>query len=319
MKRITQEELELLSNMDGSTDKYATLTAELFFDDEPLGNTLYGVEGRGPTPANLFISSRGEVLKLLAACMRGDLDSAGEAASAIVEREAPLSMGMCMDITKALGTIFPNCPHPVLIHDLSAFGPLIAKIWLAVLESANEQEILATVPLLARWNEIHGNYGHARIMLLHVLRLHQKSGERIPEASTLNNIGFQFLLEKVWDKAMEYFAKAAALYHELGIVINHGNSRLNYWQARLSLKDWDDVAEAEAELKGYRDMLRGYGGWYERKPLVLLALIEESRGNLAEAARLVEEAIRSCTNSGTRYPEMDRAYLEGIKAKMDKS
>lgn len=69
-------------------------------------------------------------------------------------------------------------------------------------------------------------------------------------------------------------------------------------------------------MKTLLEILEQGGGRKIRKPLILLARIEERRGNLDRAIELVELAIQAGKNSRTRFPEMDAAYLAQLKSQM---
>ena len=73
------------------------------------------------------------------------------------------------------------------------------------------------------------------------------------------------------------------------------------------------------ELKAFSMTLDKSSDWHRRKPLIILARIEERRGNITAAIRLVEKAIKVCENNRTRYPELDATYLEHLKSNRDGS
>ena len=133
----------------------------------------------------------------------------------------------------------------------------------------------------------------------------------------LNNSAFEYLLEGRWKEATPIFEQAAELFKKTGILFEHANSRANYWICRFESEDLQDMEEIQNELESLRKVLNKKGLWQTRKPLILLAKIEQRRGNIRGAVKLVEQAIESAKGSNTQYPELDRRYLEDLKRKMD--
>ena len=116
------------------------------------------------------------------------------------------------------------------------------------------------------------------------------------------------MLEGRFSEAIPLFEEAARMFEQLNITFQYANSRANYWICRVNLDDIDDMEGIEAELKALLKILSQSGQWHERKPLILLAQIEERRGNIKEAIDLVEQAIKSSRYSNTHYPEQDVIY-----------
>jgi len=125
----------------------------------------------------------------------------------------------------------------------------------------------------------------------------------------LNNLAFEYMLEERWTEAIPIFEEAATIFKEEHISFEYKNTLTNYWICRFGLNDFGDIDETEAEIKRLAVFFKGVGRWNERKPLILLARIEECRGNYEEAIKLVEAAIESAKDSNTRYPEIDMKYL----------
>jgi len=129
----------------------------------------------------------------------------------------------------------------------------------------------------------------------------------------INNFAFEYLLERKWKEAIPPFERAARILKENGDQTEYANARANYWTCRFECDEVKEVEEVEAELKILSRKLRDSADWHRRKPLVLLAKIEERRGNLDAAVRLVEQAIEACKGGRTRYPELDQTYLNHLR------
>ena len=67
-------------------------------------------------------------------------------------------------------------------------------------------------------------------------------------------------------------------------------------------------------LKAYDEAYRNFHKIFHQIELILKR-IEEKRGNIEGAIMLVEQAIQSCKDTRTRYPEMDEEYLEHLRRK----
>ena len=70
---------------------------------------------------------------------------------------------------------------------------------------------------------------------------------------------------------------------KLGIISNHANSLCNYWFCRFETEEWGDEQTTRQTLEQASQWLNNTGCWYERKPLILLARLEEHCGNVKRA------------------------------------
>ena len=135
---------------------------------------------------------------------------------------------------------------------------------------------------------------------------------RVSEAVTLNNFAFEYQLEQRWGEAMPLFHQAADMFKQAGNPLQHANSRANYWMCRFAIGDVKEMDDIEIEVKELAETIGHHGSWIERKPLILLAHIEEQRGNVVGAIDFVNRAIASARDSGTRFPEIDGEYLDRL-------
>ena len=288
---------------------------EYFFDDEPLEQILYDKCPEGPTVANLYLQVREFVARIENACNDGHIQDAIAIASELGRSGIPISIEVCSRLVVIMIGIVPSCPNPIITFDLLPLEPLLAQIWMMALEKENKALQLHVGPVLYRWQEHYGRYHEARQVLTRLIEINREIKNHFDEALYLNNFAFDYMLEDRFSEAISLFEEAARMFERLGIAFQYANSRANYWTCRFNLDDIDDLEGIEAELKTLLKIVRKSGQWHERKPLILLAQIEERRGNIKEAIDLVEQAIKSCSDSNTHYPEEDVIYLDRLQKK----
>lgn len=287
-------------------------SGKFFFDDEPLEYVLYDKSSGGPTPANLYAAARDQVLSITKAWSEERIEDAVTAASALGQGETALSVVLYLQLAVVLARMIPSCPLPVMKWDLAPLRLLIGKMRGFAEGNKDVPLLKAADPWMYRWYEHQKQYGEAREVQATLIELHRKEGNRVGEAVTLNNLAFEFQLEERWAEAMPLLRQAAEMFKETGNSLQHANSRANYWMCRFALDDVTEMEDIQIEVKGLAETIGQYGGWIERKPLILLAHIEERRGNIDGAIHLVKRAIASARDSGTRYPEIDGEYLDHL-------
>ena len=290
-------------------------TSEFFFDDEPLEHILYDDSLKGRTVANLYLQVRESVIQIESAYNGDNIQDAIAMASELGRSGTPISQEMYLRLIRVMRTMVPDYPNPVMIFDLLPLKPLLEQIWMMALDKENKALQLKVGPLLYKWYELHGKYRDAREVLDRLIGINRELKNHFDEAVYLNNFAFEYTLERRFREAMPLFEKAASMFEQLNNKFQYANSLANYWICRFDLGDIDDLERIDSELKTLSGILNQSGHWQERKPLILLAQIEERRGNIQNAIQLVERAIESCSQSKTRYPEQDAIYLEYLKRK----
>jgi tetratricopeptide (TPR) repeat protein len=289
---------------------------ELVFDDEPLDRILYGIGETGPTPASYYAVGRLYLRQISEALTKKNQAAVIEACADLAACKCPISIGMCSRLAAIFGTIIPMVPNPVLSIDLRPLRPLLELIWEIALSKGNDAlKAQIAIPLF-RWFEHYGIYDEARRILSIDAHISADQGDRNGEAISLNNLGFEYLLEDRFPEALPYFDRAARLFEQTGAKAEQANSRANYLICMFQNIDVSDAGPLEAELQQLAELLRRRGFWQERKPLILLARIREKQGKIDEAIELVKRAIKSATGSGTRYPEEDAQYLGRLLPKV---
>ena len=286
----------------------------LFYDDEPLDRILYGAGSGGPTPASLFAGAAGHLDAFRNACASGDMRAVMDAAAALGGNREPVSVGMCFEIASLMTHIVPQVPEPVLPSDLSPLQPLLEMIWRIARDRKHQCLQKQTGVPLFRWYEHHGRYAEARGVLKRMIEIHVREGDRFSEAIATNNLAFEYYLEGRFGEAVPGFQAAAALFSTLGNAAQEANALSNSWMCRMVSGDPADASQAKGELQRHAETLGQAGCWHVRKPLVMLAKIAESEGDLEHAVELVKRAIEACAGSNTRYPELDAEYLRHLQA-----
>jgi len=286
----------------------------IFADDEPLEKILYSEGSHVQTPLNHYLSTYTHARSAAEAFEDEDMEGAIAALSGLTIGDPQLSVEMCRFLAEVLTKIFPKVPYPRIDYDYASFGNLLKRMWGLSLSQGGKRLQVITAPLLTRWYECFEQYEESRQVHRHILELHRKDEHLRHLASALNNLGFVYTMEQRWAEALPYFREAIQLYLVIGMEFNEANSSCNWWQCRIEMGEWGEYEQTKIKLEGILEKLKGELRWYERKPHILLARLEERQGNLYEAIRHVKLAIESALDSGTRYPEMDGMYLRKLQS-----
>lgn len=311
MKHIL-DELDDMSLTTQSGDRLNV--SELFFDDEPIDDILYGTwRGKGPSMANLFRRGQSFVDKIVAAYRAGSPEDLISAAHILGSSGEELSIDMSRTLVEVMCQFVPTCPYPVIKYDTLPLGPLLRKLWQDALIRDDKNLTKKAGFVLSHWSESHRLYRESRKVLRRLKPLYRDLADLPEEAGTVNGIGFTYLLEEKWKEAIPFFEEASFAFKKLQQTFRYSNARCNYWTCRFELGDMGELDETEKELKELSSMLNGEGRWHERKPLILRAKLEEKRGNIDKAIILVMRAVKVTRGGETRYPEFDGEYLEELR------
>jgi len=311
--KFSFKDLDFILNLKNYQKESVQRLPDFVFDDEPLDQILYGNRQVGPEPASLYLRALECVQKIRHALRNEKIEDAVEKLRGLGNRGYEISTSICFELVFIMKKIVPAYPNPVMEFDLSGLEYLVDRIWDMATKSNNNILQNASGTVIYRWYEHHQKYESARQVLGALIEIHNDEGRQNDEAIMINNLAFEYVLEGRYEEACPLFEKAAQMFEDNKETYEFANSRANYWECRFNRGEIEGIEEIEAELKELSKILGKRTGWHARKPLSLLARIEEHRGNLGKAINLVERAIKSCENSNTRYPEMDREYLEKLK------
>lgn len=290
--------------------------AQFFFDDEPIDSILYGKRTNGPTQANLFLSVREQMQKIVKAYKDVDIQEAIRLSVEPGLMKHDISIGMCHEIAGIMRNIIPDYTNAVIKFDLSPLKTLLEKIWRQSL-SVKDRDLQRSVgnPMY-RWYEHHKRYHEARKVLRRLIKFCREEKNRSSEGILMNNFAFEYWLEGNPKDALPWFRKAELIFKKTNYTFEKTNARVNYLMCKFALDELEDTEEIDNELKEIATILSSSGLWHERKAWILLAKIEEGRGNIDKAIALVKKAIESAKNSNTIYPEIDECdliYLQNKK------
>ena len=281
----------------------------IYLDDEPLEHILYGEGNYTPVVVNLGIAAEPAIERLKEAQNNRDWLALIEIAKELSAMERPLLLEQCRRILSYLGWAIPDCPNPKTTHYPGIIIPLMEQIWETAVRHDNQALQNSAGLSMMRLYEYQNQFDKSCQVGSRLLANAIHTGDRRTQASTLNNLGFTYFSAGNWKEAKPLFEQAATLYLKLGIISNHANSLCNYWFCRFETEDWGDEQTTRQTLEQASQWLNNAGCWYERKPLILLARLEEHCGNVKKAIAMTIKAIRSAASSGTKYPEEDRVYL----------
>ena len=286
---------------------------QFFFDDEPLESILYGKPTNGPTQANLFLPVREQIDAIVKAYKAGNIEETTRLSAALGYSSSDISIGMCHEIASIMKNIIPDYTNAIITFDLSSLRTLLEKIWRQSLSVKNRELQKSVGNPMYRWYEHHKKYHDARMVLKKLIRIFREEKRRSSEGILINNFAFEYWLEGNPKDAMPWFRKAESIFKKIKDTFNKANTRVNYLMCKFALDELEDTEEIENELKEITTVLSSSGLWHERKAWMLLAKIEERRGNIDEAIALVKKAIESAKNSNSRYPEEDKEYLRQLQ------
>jgi hypothetical protein len=271
----------------------------------------------------IYITSRGDILHIVNEIKKMDeirnlfknksISAFSEKVLELLKEPLEVSKNIYLELNEFLSELIPNYPKPFLKYDIHNFDESIEKIW-AFAENNGLEEKFGTN--IYRWYEYHHHYSKAREILQKLIDIAEKNNDRLNQAIYMNNFAYEYLLEQKWEEGAHFFKIAEELFEfeKEKDAIHFYNAKANYWTCKIENNDVDDIETAEREIKLILDKLTSGGSpWHLRKPYILLAKLNEQKGNIKEAILLVEEAISVTKDSATLYTEEDRKYLNKLK------
>lgn len=233
-----------------------------------------------------------------------------EKVSEILTEPLKVQEKIYLELNGYLSELIPDFPKAILEYDTHNFGEIIEKIWRFAKNKGLEKKFGTNI---FRWYEHYHHYSKAREVLEELIKIAIKNKNRRDEAVHINNLAFEYMLEEKWEEGAPLFEKAADIFLEEKDEFQYWNSKANYLLCQIESNNIDDIKRMEKEIELIKKNLTKIGDWRTRKPYILLAKLEEKKGNIERAISFVEEAISSAQNSQTTFSEEDREYLNKLK------
>ena len=168
----------------------------------------------------------------------------------------------------------------------------------------------------------HDEYENARTLYEQSLALHRAAGNRLEEASTLNNLGVVGRLQENWEDAISKLTESLAVFREIGDQQGTARCLLNLAGANL---DGGDVRKAGALSRESLLLWHELGGkWDIVDCFEDIGSIAAADGRAVEAARLygASDALRDsvgATPSPFEQVLRDRYMVPAIAALGDET
>ena len=288
----------------------------LFFDDQPLETLLGLAPGRPPTPACVYHRLRVRANRAIEARTEGRIDEALRDMVILAARAHELPAALCLDLGKSLLGLVPNIPRPRLPYRRDHLEQVLRPIWMRILEHATDDSSEAVLAdylgtALYRVHEASGRYRQARQVIERMQQGPQSPFSTGPGLLT-NNLAYEYLLERRWDKALPGFMAAYAHFEAEGHVQELPSVRANILTCKAALvprAHWDEL---EAEVEEVNARLRERSDWRIRKTLLLLARFACARGDGERAIRRLRQAVRAAREEPTLLREEDRCRLRAL-------
>lgn len=236
-----------------------------------------------------------------------------EKVSELLKGPQKLSKNIYFELNEYLRELIPNFPKPDLKYDIRNFSEIIENIWIFAGNYGLEERFGVIV---YRWYEHNGNYPKAREILQNLIDIAEKNNDILKKGMYTNDFAFEYLLEQNWKEAAKKFKEAEELFRGKDEILFY-NAKANHWTCKIENNDIDNIEAIEQELKSILEKLRlSNSPWHVRKPYILLAKLEERKGNIEKAIEHVEKALSLTQTSTTLYPEEDRKYLNKLKTRI---
>jgi tetratricopeptide (TPR) repeat protein len=281
------------------------------FDDEPLESILYGEPGTGPTPACLFAPAEPFVSAIMEAFVQGNVEEALRRMAELLASGDPVSISDLIGFTLLIGSFIPQVPCPIVEDRGISYDTLLEPLFTAGVGRNNSILVEKAGTALHRYYEGRGRFTDAMRIVGVLLEKARETGNRHDEPVFLNNLGYDYLLEGDFDRAMACFQSALNLFPRHGSYLERMNARLNML---LALYECSGGRYNRSFERRASRLLSSLGNdWRRRKALILLARIAEGSGDLEKAAQLVRQAVDASEGIPTKHRLEDLAYLERLE------
>jgi tetratricopeptide (TPR) repeat protein len=291
-------------------------SSELAFDDEPIGQLVYGFRGSGPPPADLFANDERTINQLCQIWKSGDLKRAVEQTQQVILNGVRLSLKACDDLLEILDSIYPAYPGAIPEPEATILAEFLPPIWIRAVESENDYLKNRCGVFLGYMYAHRKQYAKTRNVDRNLKKIYLEAGDRASEAGMINDIGFSFYEEKRFREAIPFFKKSAEIFLRMNIPNRHANAKANYYLCCFALDQFDPNPATAEELNRITEILIHVSlFWQKRKAWILRARYAELRGEIAEAIDLTQKAIMVTREKSSIYHDEDLAYLNHLKMK----
>jgi tetratricopeptide (TPR) repeat protein len=305
------------ANIDRSEFEHYAALAEfgILFDDEPLEAILYGAPSSGPSSADLFAAAEQTLGAVHAALEQDDLPGALRRMAQLLESDSPVPERVLLRIAGFMRQLVPDVPCPLIEDQGPAYGRILQPCFDAGGARRNDALVkLAGAPLY-RWYEAVGRYEAAAEVVRRMLEDAAQRRDTHAQAQLTNNLGYEYLLSQRWEEAAPYFQRSTALFEALGDAVEVANGRANALLCEAGLKGPEQLSQSRSELNELATTLRRRHDWRARKPLGLIARIEEQKGHCRKAILYARAAVIAGREVPSRHHLEDQEYLAGLEAR----
>lgn len=305
------------ANIDRSVFEHysAAAASAILFDDEPLEAILYGVASTGPSSADLFVAAEQTLSAAHAALEQDDLSGALRLLAQLLESDSPVTDEVLLSIAGFVRQLVPDAPCPLIEDQGVAYGRILKPCFDAGIARGNNALMNSAGTRLYRWYEAVGRYEAAADVVRRLLEDALRRRDNHAQAQLTNNLGYEYLLRQRWEEAAPYFQRSTALFEGLGQAVEVANGHANSFLCQAGLKGPKHLALRQGELKDLATTLRRQHDWRARKPLGLIARIEEGKGNCRKAVLYARAAAIAGREVPSRHHLEDQEYLAGLEAR----
>ena len=170
--------------------------------------------------------------------------------------------------------------------------------------------------ILYRWYENIERYDDAANVVAQLLERAQQREDQNDVAVLTNNLGYEYLLSHRWELAAPYFHRAASLFERLGKSCEVLNMRSNSIICEVETHGIECLALKRKELIELARVMRKKQDWRARKPLILLARLNEHVGNYQKAIVYARLAVNVGKGIPSRHHLEDKVYLSELQSNL---
>lgn len=286
-----------------------TEVKELYFDDVPYESFVYSKKKRKPTLANYYLKTDEEFEKIENIIMKSSKKEIISKITNFVQENKDLSIYAMSQVFYYLVEFIPLYPCPNLKYDIKPLKDTISMIWQHSCKNMDKSDLILKTDYFYRFFEHIGEYNTAIKIIKKILKIEDKYYN---QGILLNNLGFEYFLQQNFKKGKLFFKKAMKVFRECNNENQYYNSFCNYMFCELGLNNIEVLTKNKREIAKAYKFLKNEADYQKRKPLILLAKIEEKRNNYKSAIILVEKALKAQKKKKTKFYYLDKAYSKQL-------